>query len=254
MLGYMKTATRFARVLGERRRLREVSGSDVAAFVRRAGVGHKPKTVNNIVIGLRSFLRFLYADGLIEARCGRRRWAWPVGGAALCLAGPGRRGGGDIGRMRPSSLLGARDFAMIMLITRLGFEPGEVAALSLDDLDWAAGEVMVHGKGGTAGCLAVPVDVGDALAGYLSLRGPSAVGRQVFLHVKAPRSGVAMTDVRCAVRRACWRAGLADTGTHRFRHSLATEMLARGAPWLRSARSCVTDTWRPPLFTPKWTW
>jgi integrase/recombinase XerD len=89
---------------------------------------------------------------------------------------------------------------------------------------------MVQGKGGTADVLPLPVDVGDALAGYLSLRGPSRVGRQVFLHVKAPRRGVAMTDVRGAVRRACWRAGLADTGTHRFRHSLATDMLARGAP------------------------
>jgi site-specific recombinase XerD len=102
--------------------------------------------------------------------------------------------------------------------------------LALDDLNWGAGEVIVHGKGGTADALPLPVDVGEALADYLCRRGPSRAGRQVFLHVKAPRLAVAMTDVRGAVRRACWRAGLADTGTHRFRHSLATEMLARGAP------------------------
>ena len=102
--------------------------------------------------------------------------------------------------------------------------------MSLDDLRWAAGEVIVHGKGGTHDALPLPVDVGAALTDYLCLRGSRSSGRQVFLHVKAPRSEVAMTDVRCAVRRACWRAGLADTGTHRFRHSLATEMLARGAP------------------------
>ena len=93
------------------------------------------------------------------------------------------------------------------------------------------GELVVRGKGGSRDRLPVPVDVGEAVADYLSRRGPVAGGgRQVFLHVVAPRLGVAMTDVRAAVRRACWRAGLADTGTHRFRHGLATGMLRQGAP------------------------
>jgi integrase/recombinase XerD len=119
---------------------------------------------------------------------------------------------------------------MIILIARLGLRAGEVAGLALEDLNWSAGEMVVHGKGGTADTLPLPVDVGEAVADYLHQRGPSPVGRQVFLHITAPRSGVAMTDVRGAVRRACWRSGLADTGTHRFRHSLATDMLAAGAP------------------------
>jgi site-specific recombinase XerD len=233
VLGYMKTATLFGtECLGvETDRCADLSGSDVAAFLRWAGAGHKPKTVNNIVIELRSFLRFLYATGQVdvplwEAALGMASWRGgplprraPAGAAEAILASCDR-----------TTLLGARDFAMIILIARLGLRAGEVATLTLDDLRWGAGEVIVHGKGGTHDALPLPVDVGEALADYLCLRGPRSSGRQMFLHVKAPRSQVAMTDVRCAVRRACWRAGLADTGTHRFRHSLATEMLARGAP------------------------
>ena len=96
MPGYMKTATRFAAecLRGADDRLADITAMDVAAFVTRAGVGYKPKTVNEIVVGLRSFLRFLYATG----RIGRPLWE-----AALGMAGwhggplPGRlpRGAGE---------------------------------------------------------------------------------------------------------------------------------------------------------------
>jgi integrase/recombinase XerD len=118
---------------------------------------------------------------------------------------------------------------MILLVARLGLRAGEVAAVELDDVHWGCGELVVRGKGGTRDGLPLPVDVGEAMAEYLCRRSPGLGGRAVFLHVQAPRSAVAMADVRAAVRRACWRAGIADTGTHRFRHALASHMLAQGA-------------------------
>jgi integrase/recombinase XerD len=232
VLGYMGTATRFGgECLGVSLDLVGGLGAgDVAVFMRRAGVGLKPKTVNEIAVGLRSFLRFLYSVELIdvplwEAVLGMASWragslprTAPPGAAEAILASCDRR-----------SLVGARDFAMIILIARLGLRAGEVAAVELDDVGWASGELVVRGKGGRRDVLPVPVDVGEAVAEYLCRRGPTANSRQVFLHVQAPGLAVAMTDVRAAVRRGCWRAGIADTGTHRFRHSLATGMLARGA-------------------------
>ncbi len=118
---------------------------------------------------------------------------------------------------------------MIILVVRLGLRAGEVAAVKLDDLRWGVGELVVRGKGGGRDALPMPVDVGQALADYLCRRGAGGgEDRRAFLHVQAPRWGVTMTDVRAAVRRACGRAGIADTGTHRFRHSLASDMLAEG--------------------------
>jgi integrase/recombinase XerD len=120
---------------------------------------------------------------------------------------------------------------MVMLVVRLGLRASEVAAIELDDLDWRAGELTVRGKAGRRDLLPVPADVGGAIAAYLQRRGPGRGTRQVFVHVKpTPRPGATMTDVRAAVRRACWRAGLIDTGTHRFRYRVATDMLAAGAP------------------------
>jgi integrase/recombinase XerD len=143
---------------------------------------------------------------------------------------PGRvpRGSGELilASCDRETLVGSRDHAMIILIVRLGLRAGEVAAVELDDLRWGAGELVVRSKGGGRDPLPIPVDVGEAVTDYLCRRGRGrAQSRQVFLHVQAPRLGVTMTDVRAAVSRAGGRAGLADTGTHRFRHSLATDML-----------------------------
>jgi integrase/recombinase XerD len=144
---------------------------------------------------------------------------------------PGRvpRGAGEaiLARCDRQGLVGSRYFAMIILIVRLGLRAGELAAVELDDLRWGVEELVVHSKSGGRDPLPMPVDVGQAVAHYLTRRGRGrGYNRQVLLHVQAPRSGVTMTDVRAAVRRACGRAGLAVTGTHRFRHCLATDMLA----------------------------
>ena len=98
-------------------------------------MGYKPKTVNEIVVGLRSLLRFLYATGRIDL---------PLWEAALGMAGwhggplPGRlpRGAGEaiLASCDRSSLVGARDYAMIILVVRLGLRAGEVAAVELGDV------------------------------------------------------------------------------------------------------------------------
>ena len=70
--------------------------------------------------------------------------------------------------------VGCRDYAIVLLLVRLGLRSVEVAAMQLDDIDWRAGEILVRGKGGRHDRLPLPIDVGEALAGYLQRRPPAS--------------------------------------------------------------------------------
>jgi site-specific recombinase XerD len=114
----------------------------------------------------------------------------------------------------------------------LGLRAGEVAALSLDDLDWDAGALTVRGKRSQRERLPLPPDVGEALVNYLRDGRPAGITRQVFLCLRAPRRGFAHgAAVGTLVCRALTRAGLdpAFKGAHLLRHSLATRLLRQGA-------------------------
>ncbi len=127
-----------------------------------------------------------------------------------------------------SSRVGARDFAILILLARLGLRTVEVSRLQLDDLHWRAGEIEVDGKGHERDRLPLPGDVGQALVDYLQLRGHSA-HRRVFLTVRAPTRPIEASGVRSVVRDACRRAGTEHVAAHRLRHALASALLREGA-------------------------
>ncbi len=194
-----------------------------------AGRGLSPRTVNESVVRLRSFLRFLYLKGFVAAPLAQAT-PWMANSRAGSLprtldpsVGPLLLASCD-----RSTLVGVRDFAIISVLTRLGLRGRETAALSCADIKWRRGEVTIRGKGGVFDTLPLPADVGEALADYLERRGSMAC-RQVFCNVREPWGGLTTTAVRAVVRRACERTGIDDTGTHRFRHAVATELLRRGA-------------------------
>jgi integrase len=118
----------------------------------------------------------------------------------------------------------------LVLLLRLGLRAAEAAALTLDDVDWRAGEMVVHGKGRHEERLPLPVDVGEALAAYLRQGRPRSQERALFLRVHAPLRGLSSGGVAEVVRAAGERAGLPPVGAHRLRHTAATEMLRAGAP------------------------
>jgi integrase/recombinase XerD len=127
---------------------------------------------------------------------------------------------------------GRRDYAILMLLARLGLRGGEVSALTLESIDWECGEIVVHGKGQRLARLPLPADVGSALADYLRQDRPACSTRRVFIRVQAPRRGfISPSVICCIVRRALKRAGLTPVfkGAHLLRHSLATDPLRRGA-------------------------
>jgi site-specific recombinase XerD len=114
-------------------------------------------------------------------------------------------------------------------MARLGLRAGEVAALSLDSFDWHAGEVVVHGKGKTAGRLPLPVDVGQAVVAYLRRRALRESRRAVFLYVRAPYQTVKTGAISALAKRALRAAGISSGAAHRLRHTAATMMLRSGA-------------------------
>jgi integrase len=195
---------------------------------------------------LRSFLRFLHVEGLVGA---------PV---AQAVPAVGNRKGRGLPRALPPATvarllascdrrtrLGRRDYAMLMLLARLGMRAGEVASMSLDDIAWRAGVLTVHGKGGRDDRLPLPCDVGAALAAYLRSR-PRVRTRAVFLRVNAPIGAITSGAVTWAVYNACDRCGVPRVGARRLRHGLATQMLGAGASLaevgqvLRHARVATT--------------
>jgi site-specific recombinase XerD len=125
--------------------------------------------------------------------------------------------------------LGRRDYAILLLLVRLGLRAAEASALRLDDIDWRAGEIVVRGKGRTEDRLPLPADVGAAIAAYVARGRPRRPEREVFLRAHAPIRGLTPQGVAEVARAAGERAGLGSFGSHRLRHTAGTQMLQAGA-------------------------
>ena len=128
--------------------------------------------------------------------------------------------------------MGRRDYAILLLLARLGLRAGEVVALQFEDINWRTGEILVRGKGMRLDRMPLPDDIGNALASYLRRDRPACPTRRVFVCMKAPHRGLAAhgtvaTIVRCAIERANLHPP--RKGAHVLRHSLATSMLRSGA-------------------------
>lgn len=124
--------------------------------------------------------------------------------------------------------VGRRDYAALLLMVRLGLRACEVAALTLDDIDWEVGEVAIRAKG-SAGRLPLPTDVGEAIVSYLRRRRRKSRSRSLLLQSRAPYRDATAQMVIGIGSRALRAAGVASGGAHRLRHTAATQMLRRGA-------------------------
>ena len=183
---------------------------------------------------LRSFLRFLFMSGRmsrdlsssVPTICKHRLAVPPTflrpEEVELILAKTDR-----------SSSTGRRDYAILLLLARLGLRAGEIVALELDDLLWRTGEIVVHGKGKIVDRLPLLSEIGDALVAYLRNDRGGSASRRVFVRRWAPRVGLTgPAAIGHIVRRALVRADIHRSGrgaAHLFRHGLATKMIRRGA-------------------------
>ena len=128
---------------------------------------------------------------------------------------------------------GRRNYAMLMLIARLGLRPPEVTAIELDDIDWRAGEILIRGKRQLHDRMPMSAEIGEAIVDYIKneRRGPD---RALFVSVKPPFKRFKDAQIlRWILRDAYDATGIsppqAYIGTHILRHSLATDMLRKGA-------------------------
>jgi integrase/recombinase XerD len=212
--------------------LQRLQPRDVTRFVTarcRAG-GRGVAAAKTLTSGLRCLLVFLHVAGWVPVSlvgavpsvAGWRLSGLPRGLEAEQVARL-------LGGCDRSSVVGRRDFAILLLLSRLGLRACEVAALGVGDIDWRAGELTVRGKGARTDRLPLPHDIGQALVEHLHDRRPDAVCRQLFLRVLAPHGPLSPRTVAAVVRDAYDRAGLARVGTHRLRHTLASGLLAAGA-------------------------
>ena len=209
-----------------------LGAADISRFVLASAPGQAVASAKLLVTALRSVLGFLHVQGYIpsplaEAVPSVAGWRLAPLPKALeeaqvtrLLAGCDRRTG-----------RGRRDYAILLMLVRLGLRSGEVAALSLDDINWRAGELRVRGKGNHTEQLPLPVDVGAAIEGYLRRGRPAtAQGRAVFVRRRAPHRQLTPAAVGNIVDTAGRRAGLGHVFAHQLRHTAATAMVRAGAP------------------------
>jgi integrase/recombinase XerD len=209
--------------------LARLTATDVSSFLARECEKRSVSGARDLVCALRSLLRYLHLAGLTSTPL---VWAVPSVADLRDRSLPRGLEPAAVRRLLASCdrrrLVGRRDFAILLLLVRLGLRAGEVAAITLDDIDWRAGMLLVHGKGSREDALPLPTDVGEALVSYLRRR-PRCECRALFLRVTAPRQRLNRCTVAWVVRAACDRAGLPRVGAHRLRHTAATRMLGAGA-------------------------
>ena len=214
-------------------KLSSLSAADVVRFVRYQAPRLHRKRAKLMTTALRSFLSYARFTGEVNMDLAA---AVPVVPNWSMASIPRAIAPDQVRRLLASidrrTVTGRRDYAIVLLLARLGLRSGEVASLQLDDIDWKAGQLSVHGKSGHRNKLPLPADVGRAIAAYLKGGRPPSTSRCVFLRARAPacafQGGCAIGSI---VRHRLQRSDVdAPTfGTHQFRHGLATEMLRGGA-------------------------
>jgi integrase/recombinase XerD len=213
--------------------LARLCAGDVVRFVQRRAPRLHVKRAKQLTTALRAFLRYGRYRGdithdLVAAVPSVATWSMPSIPRAISAESVRQL----LASLNRQTARGRRDYAILLVLARLGLRASEVALLELEDLDWESGQVTVRGKRGTRAALPLPADVGAAITAYLRHGRPRSSCRRLFLRARAPRCGFAgPSAIACVVRDALERAGVqAPTkGAHQFRHGLATQMLRGGA-------------------------
>jgi len=213
--------------------LKALKASDISDFILRNTPRMGVRRAQVMTTAFRSFCRFLFQRGELQADLAASVPTvanWRLSNVPKYLVPK------DVERVLKAcnrrTAVGRRDYAILLLLARLGLRAGEVVALQLEDVNWRVGEILVRGKGLLYDWMPLPSDVGRALASYVRRDRRPCQTRRVFLCTKAPRRGFANpSTLSTIVRRALARADLHPPlkGAHLLRHSLATSMLRSGA-------------------------
>jgi integrase/recombinase XerD len=213
--------------------LRDLQARDLHRFILEEARRVSRSRAQQAAGSLRPFMRFLRQRGLIEADLVAaipRVATWRLSHLPKFL--PPEQIEQVLQSCDRRTAVGRRDYAMLLFMARLGLRSAEIAGMTLEDFDWERSEFIVHGKGSRHERLPLPRDVGTALLRYLRHGRPVCSSRHVFVRMKAPfRAFADANTVYPVVHSALERAGLNPPSKcgHLFRHSLATDLLRRGA-------------------------
>jgi integrase/recombinase XerD len=213
--------------------LSRLCAGDVVRFVQRQAPRLHLKRAKLMTTALRAFLRYARYLGEVTLDLAA---AVPIVANWSMTSIPRAISADYVHQLLASidrrTAVGRRDYAVLLLLARLGLRSSEVAFLELDDIDWNTGRLYVRSKGAQRLELPLPTEVGKAIVAYLRHGRPLSTSRRVFLRAKAPIRGFrSACGVGSIVRHSLQRARInaPTTGAHQFRHGLATEMLRQGA-------------------------
>jgi len=200
----------------------------VRAFVLERAKPHSRGRAKTIATSTRAFLRYLVATGQCPAG---REYAIPRFADWQLASVPKYLVAEDVERaIAACDGERLRDRAIVLLLARLGLRAGEVANLTLTDIDWKDGRVAVAGKSRRKEWLPLSQEVGDAIIAYVERARPRVPTSRLFFTELAPIGPLTRVTVKCIVRRTLLRAGIKSVhrGAHVLRHSAATAMLRHG--------------------------
>lgn len=215
--------------------LTRLRAADITSFVQYVLARRTPYRDKTVTSHLRTFFQYLFARGATATNL------------ALSIAKAAQRWDARLPRhLSPDGVEavlasvsgnprhGARDYAMLLLMARLGLRAAEVIAIRLDDIDWRAGELLVRGKGKLHDRLPISAEIGEALSRYLrEERGPTTC-RAVFVTHRAPHRAFKDSQIVNAILKDALAATgqkpvTPYVGSHLLRHSLATRLVNAGA-------------------------
>jgi site-specific recombinase XerD len=210
--------------------VRQLDSGQVTSFMVGYCRDRNRWSAKAMATALRALLRFLHVSG--RTRVGLAAAVPGVAGWRLASL-PRGLDAAVVARLLAScdrsTVVGRRDYSILLVLTRLGLRGAEVAGLEVSDIDWRGGELTIRGKGARIDRLPLPVEVGEAIIAYLTDGRRAGAARTVFTTVRAPHRRLTSAAVRGIMGQSCRRAGLARVGAHRLRHSLATDLLRAGA-------------------------
>ena len=214
-------------------RLAELSPAILSAFVaERAGAGLAKTTVRSGCGVLRVFLRYAHRQGLVATDLSKAV-EWPP---AYQLADIPRsiswaevaRVLGAVDRRTPC---GKRDYAILLLLVTYGLRAREVAALTLDDIDWRRDRLAIPGrKAGHSTAFPLSAVVGEALVDYLRHGRPPSTDRHVFFRAVAPQRPISRVAVSACAKHYLVKAGIEvpRPGSHTLRHTCVQRLVDDG--------------------------
>jgi integrase/recombinase XerD len=211
----------------------QYDATHLRAFVLDRAPQYGRSKAKGVTAALRAFVRYLVAQNRCPAGLDA---AIPIIAGWKLASLPRYLPAADVERVLafcdPTTAIGARDRAILLLLCRLGLRAGDVTHLHWRDIDWQQATIEVVGKAQRAVRLPLSQEVGDALLRHLANAPSAAPSDRIFLSSVPPLGRpFGPTGVPSLARRAILRAGVqAPTrGTYVLRHSAATSLLADGA-------------------------